>query len=217
MNGVHDMGGMQCFGPVEPETDEPVFHAEWEKRALALTVAMGATGMWNLDMSRHARESLPPAQYLSSSYYEIWIAALEKLMARQGMVARIELDNGKMTVAPVSVKRVPDGQEMAAILASGGPVEREASSQSRFRAGDWVRARNIHPRGHTRLPRYVRGRLGWVERVVGCHVFPDSHAHGGGEDPQWLYTVRFEAKELFGQAQNACVMVDCWEPYLEWA
>lgn len=217
MNGVHDMGGMQCFGAVEPEADEPVFHAQWEKQALALTVAMGFTGMWNIDIGRSARETLTPAQYLASSYYRIWLAGLEKLMLERGMVTKGELDSGKKKIEPVEVKQVLDGPGMRKALATGGPVERDAVAQARFRAGDRVRARNMHPPGHTRLPRYVRSKPGYVERVNGCHVFPDSNAHGGGEDPQWLYTVRFEGADLFGEETNHCVMVDCWEPYLEWA
>ena len=217
MNGVHDMGGMQCFGAVEPEADEPVFHAEWERQALALTVAMGFTGMWNIDMSRHARETLPPAQYLASSYYEIWIAGLEKLMLERGLVTPAELDGAKQETAPVPVNQVLGATGMRKALAAGGPVAREAASQARFRAGDRIRTRNMHPAGHTRLPRYARDKVGHIECIVGCHVFPDSNAHGSGEDPQWLYTVRFEAGDLFGEAANHCVLVDCWEPYLDWA
>lgn len=207
MNGPHDMGGMQCYGPVAIENPEPLFHADWERRALAITVAAGATGLWNIDISRHARETLPPAVYLSSSYYEIWIRALEKLLAERGWMD----GQGHKPL------RVPDGDGMRAALARGSNVEREAAAPPRFKAGDPVRAANMHPGGHTRLPRYVRGKLGVIEAVHGVHVFADSHAHGKGEDPQWLYCVRFAGPELFGAAAEPGheVCVDCWEPYLE--
>ena len=215
MNGPHDMGGMQCYGPVNPEIDEPLFHADWERAALALTVGMGFAGMWNIDLSRSARETLPPVRYLSSSYYQIWLAALEKLMLERGMVTTGELETGVMQVPPVAVKRVPDAQQMQAALMAGGPCDRPAQGPALFAEGDAVTARNINPQGHTRLPRYVRGKPGVIEQVNGVHVYPDSNGNGGGEDPQWLYTVRFEARDLFGETADHVVLVDCWEPYLE--
>ncbi len=217
MNGVHDMGGMQDFGPVAPEPNEPVFHADWERAALALTLAMAAPGGWNIDMSRHARESLPPAQYLSSSYYQIWIAALEKLMAERGLLTHEEIATGAMKAPAKPVERILKAGNVAAVLSKGTPYERQADRPARFGAGDAVRARNIHPEGHTRLVRYVRGRRGTVTRVHGCHVFPDSSAHGLGERPHWLYSVRFAARELWGEEASPrdTVQVDLWEPYLD--
>ncbi len=212
MNGPHDMGGMQCYGPVDPEPDEPLFHADWERRALAVTVAMGATGMWNIDISRSARESLPPDVYLSSSYYEIWIRGLEKLLAQRGIAAPGMSASGDAAL-PV---RVPDGDAMRKALAAGSNVEREPSGPAAFEAGQAVRTRNINPQGHTRLPRYARAKAGVIETVQGCHVFADSHA-AGREDPQWLYTVRFAATELFGADADSrhFVFIDLFEPYLE--
>jgi nitrile hydratase len=208
VNGAHDMGGAHGFGPVEPEPDEPVFHADWERRVLALTLAMGATGEWNIDSSRFARENRPPGEYLSLTYYEIWLAGLERLLAGRGL-----LDGParplERTLAAADVERM---------LARGGPTRRDPPpSPARFATGDRVRARNVHPRTHTRLPRYVRGRTGTVVALHGCHVFPDAHAHGRGEDPRWLYTVRFSARELWGDIADpgASVSVDAWEPYLE--
>lgn len=217
MNGPHDMGGMQCFGPVLPEENEPVFHTDWEKKALALTVGMGFTGMWNIDISRHARESLPPNKYLSLSYYEIWIAGLQKLMLERGMVTGEEIQTGEQSSDPVPVKQVLGGEQMPAALAAGGPVERTPEAEASFKPGDKVRTLNINPAGHTRLPRYARNRSGTISLVHGCHVFPDTNAHGNGENPAWLYCVEFDAVELFGNAAEAgnTVMVDCWEPYLE--
>lgn len=217
MNGVHDLGGFQDFGPVQPEPDEPVFHADWERRAFALTLAMAAPGGWNIDMSRHARESLPPAQYLSSTYYEIWLAGIEKLMLARGLVTPEEIEAGRALVAPAPVPRVLTADSVEAVLSRGGPADREPTGPARFAPGDTVRARNINPAGHTRLPRYARGRTGKVARVQGCHVFPDSNAHGHGEAPQWLYSVRFAARELWGDAAAAgdSVHIDLWESYLE--
>jgi nitrile hydratase subunit beta len=222
MNGVHDMGGLQGFGPVQPEVDEPLFHAEWERRALGLTLAMGATGQWNIDLSRAARESLPPAVYLSSSYYEIWIRGLEKLMLQRGLVSIDELCDAQLRHAPVAVRQVLRPDQVDAALARGTPTTRPATAPARFAVGDRVRARNNHPQGHTRLPRYVRGQLGVIERVHGSHVFADRHAATApgvpfDDRPEWLYTVTFDGKALWGDSAEAGtqVSVDAWEPYLE--
>jgi nitrile hydratase len=217
MNGAHDMGGMHGFGPVEPEPDEPVFHAEWEKRAFALTLAMGMPGGWNIDMSRFARENRDPAEYLSLSYYQLWFAALETMLKQRELVAGDEISAGHSLRPPKPVKRVLSPDDVRKVLHRGGPTERETNTAARFKAGDKVRARNINPHTHTRLPRYVRGRVGTVERVIGFHVFPDSNAQGAGEDPQWLYCVRFDGQELWGEDADPTVQVsvDAWEPYLE--
>jgi nitrile hydratase len=207
VNGVHDMGGMHGFGPVTPEPDEPVFHAEWEGRVLAMDQAMRATGEWGVDAARFAREREPPAQYLAESYYEKWLGGLERLVVECGLVSQEELIAGRSLTPgrPLSGK----------VIASSS--RREPSHPARFAVGDRVRARNIHPPGHTRLPRYVRGHVGTVTRLHGCHVFPDASAHGHGDDPQWLYVVVFDAAELWGaDAQSgSTVSVDAFEPYLE--
>jgi nitrile hydratase subunit beta len=202
VNGAHDMGGTHGFGPVVAEPDEPYFHADWERRVLALVLAMGATGQWNIDQSRFAREDRPPAEYLSLSYYEIWLAGLERLLAEREPLEGI---------APLRA------HDVAALLARGSSAEREPPRPPRFAVGDQVRARNINPRGHTRLPRYVRGHVGTVVHVHGAHVYPDVHARGEGEDPQWLYTVRFDGRELWGPDGDprSGVSVDAFEPYLE--
>lgn len=216
MNGAQDLGGMQGFGPVVPDADEAHFHEAWEPRAFALTLAMGATGSWNLDQGRFARESLPPAQYLASSYYSIWFEALVKLMLERAQVTESELVDGCLREAPRPLTRVLHADAVAGALAKGSPTERAAPAPARFAAGDAVMARTMHPRTHTRLPRYVRGRRGTVVSLHGAHVFPDTHARGEGEAPCWLYTVRFEARELWGDDTTAsAVYVDCWEPYLE--
>ncbi len=217
MNGAQDLGGMMGFGPVDPEKDEPWFHAEWERRAMGVTIAMGATGSWTIDMSRHARESLPPAEYLSSSYYEIWTKGVERLVVKTGLVGEEELRLGRALAPPAPIKRVLKPEDVPAVLARGGPADREATEPARFEVGDRVRTRNMHPRGHTRLPRYARGREGVIERVHGTHVFPDTNAHGEGENPQWLYTVRFSGRELWGEEADPTIVVsvDAWESYLE--
>jgi nitrile hydratase beta subunit len=216
MNGGQDLGGMMGFGPVQPEKDEPIFHAEWERRALGLTLAMGATGSWTGDASRHARETLPPAEYLTSSYYEIWIKGLTKLLLSRGLVSIHEL-YGDQPIGPgQAVRRVIKAEEVPGLLAGGTPYARPASEPARFTVGDAVRVRNEHPAGHTRAPRYLRGRLGKVQAVNGAFAFPDSNAHGRGEDPHWCYTVRFMGTELWGKDADPSltVMADLWEPYL---
>jgi len=216
MNGAQDMGGMQGFGPVQPDADPHPFHADWERRVLAFTVAMGACGKWNLDASRAARESLPPAQYLSGSYYEIWFEGLKKLLLATGMATQEEMETGTRSIPPVPVARILAADQVSAAMLRGSPSERPAPGPARFDVGDAVRTRQLHPATHTRLPRYCRGRRGRIVSVHGAHVFPDTNAIGQGEQPQWLYTVRFEAAELWGADTTAsCVHVDCWEPYLE--
>jgi nitrile hydratase beta subunit len=217
VNGVHDMGGAHGFGAVDRERHEPVFHADWERRAFALTVAMGATGEWSLDESRFARESLPPVEYLSSSYYEVWLGGLERLLVEHGLAGPDELTAGRSLRSTRPVHRVLTAADVAAARERGGPAVRTAPRPARFAPGERVRARIMRPATHTRLPGYVRGRLGTVDRVLGCHVFPDSHAHGLGEDPQWLYTVCFAGRELWGADADptTTVSVDAFEPYLE--
>ncbi|USQ79215.1 nitrile hydratase subunit beta [Ornithinimicrobium faecis] len=208
MNGVHDLGGLQSFGPVEPEPDEPAFHADWERRALAVTLALGALGQWNIDQMRHERESLPPADYLSSSYYRIWILALEHAIDELGLLERDDL-------------AARTAQELMTGFASRVPYERPTSTTPTFAVGQVVRARNLNPAGHTRLPRYARGRVGTVIAVRGAHVFPDRNAVPLGQqpdpEPEWLYTVDFTGAELWGETADPTltVSIDAWEPYLE--
>jgi nitrile hydratase subunit beta len=217
MNGAQDLGGMMGFGPVEPEPNEPWFHADWERRAFGLTLAMGATGTWNLDMGRHARESLHPADYLMSSYYEIWTKGLEKQVLANGLLSTEELSCGHALSAPAPVKRVLHANEVAAGLRRGGPADRPAEAPARFALGDSVSTRTMNPSGHTRLPRYARSKGGLIEAVRGVFMFPDTNAHGRGECPQWLYTVAFSGQELWGPEADPSVVVsiDAWESYLE--
>lgn len=217
MNGPHDLGGQMGFGPVAPEPDEPVFHAEWEKRALGVTLAAGAMGHWTLDESRHARESLRPADYYSSSYYEIWIKALETLLLRHGFVTADELAQGRVLAEGTKPERVLAAADVPVVLKRGGPCDRSVAAPRRFEAGDRVRTKNINPVGHTRLPRYARARTGTVEAVREGFVLPDTNAHGRGENPEWVYTVVFDAAEIWGEGADPTltVSIDAWESYLE--
>lgn len=217
MNGPHDLGGQMGFGPVAPEVDEPYFHAEWEKRALGLTLSGGALGAWTIDESRHARENIPPAAYLSASYYEIWIRALEVLLERHGFVTAEEIASGISTTQGRQPARVLTADRVAEVLARGGPCDRPVRSEPMFAPGDIVLTRNFNPHTHTRLPRYARGKRGCVEAVQGSFVFPDDNAHGKGENPQWVYTVVFEAGEIWGEGADPTltISIDAWESYLE--
>jgi len=215
VNGVHDMGGMDGMGPIAPEPNEPVFHHRWEGRVFALTLASPTRG--NIDEGRHQRELIPGPDYLAMSYFEKWFRGLRELVVKRGVATPDELATGR--AEPGFEKTTPrlKAHEVEAALSRHVSYVREVPNPPAFRAGDKVRARNLNPTGHTRLPRYVRGHVGQVERWHGAHVFPDSHAHGKGEDPRHLYTVRFAASELFGDRANPkdSVCLDLWEPYLE--
>lgn len=220
MNGPHDLGGLQCFGPIGPESEarEPVFHAPWERRAFALTLAAGGLGKWTLDASRHARERLDPVDYLSNSYYETWFAGLEKLLVETGVVTPAELASGTADgLADEATRaRVPTADKIPAALKHGAPVTMDIPLEPRFRAGDTVRVRNLNPTGHTRAPRYARGKAGTVEVDHGVHIFADKNAHGAKEG-QHLYGVRFAARDLWGPqaAPRDTVRVDLWDGHLD--
>lgn len=219
MNGVHDMGGMHGFGPVVREKDEPVFHEAWERRVFALNVAMSAWRTWTQDASRFARERMPPAEYLAASYYERWLWGLETLLVEHGLVTRDELAR-RGERGPASANPRPGALRAADVestLRRRLFVRREVPDPPRFRTGDRVAARNRHPDGHTRLPRYVRGREGSIDTHLGAFVFPDTNAIGQGEQPQHLYSVRFTARELWGPDADprAAVYLDLWDAYLD--
>ena len=215
-DSIHDMGGMHGFGSVEPEPNEPVFHAEWEGRTLALNRAMGYTGIWTIDQTRAGIETLPPDVYLSSSYYRKWELRLENMIVDLGLADADELEAGHALRPGKPLKRTLKAADVANTL-SRGSFSRPSQAPARFKAGDRVRTKNIHPATHTRLPRYARGKSGVVEAVRGCHVFPDTVAIGKGEDPQWLYTVLFDGRELWGDNSDPTlqVSIEAFEPYLE--
>jgi nitrile hydratase beta subunit len=217
MNGIHDMGGMQDMGPVEPERNEPVFHAPWEGRAFALNLAAGAWRKWNIDAGRHQIELIPAAEYLRMSYYEKWAARLIELLLKNGMVSRVELESGQPDSAVAKVTPALTADKVAGVLAGGAVASRKLPLAPRFQAGQRVRSRNINPTGHTRLPRYARGKLGTVHLDHGVYVFPDTNAHFLGEKPQHVYSVRFAARELWGQEASPrdAVYIDLWDDYLD--
>lgn len=210
-----DLGGREGFGAVQPEPEDLRFHADWERQALALTLAMGATGSWNIDQSRSARETLP--DYAQLSYYQIWIAALEKLMTERALVSTDELAAGRLLQAPKALARKLMAADVPAALAKGSPTARPLHAPARYQVGDLVRTRALQPDHHTRIPGYVRGKLGRIERLHGAHVFAETNAQGLGEQPQHLYTVVFDGATLWGAgaAPGLTVSVDAWESTLE--
>ena len=183
MNGVHDMGGLECFGPIDVEPDE-LFHADWEKQVLALSLAMGATGTWNLDQSRSARETLEPSAYLSIGYYRIWLQALEALLIKNDLISTAELAKGVSIDTAKSLKRVLMAADVAQTLSRGGPVDRDVDTSACYKVGDKVKVKNIHTTTHTRLPAYVRNHTGVIHCIHGAHIYPDSNALAQGENPQ---------------------------------
>ena len=217
MNGIHDMGGMQGMGPVQHEKNEPVFHQRWEARAFAITRAMGGWGKWNLDAMRHQRELIDPAQYLTLSYYQRWVEAMIQFSVKAGLLTKVEADRAKR--AKGSAKQVPplNAEQARTLVMKGVPAIRGVAAPQRFQAGQRVRARNMNPPGHTRLPRYARGKMGSIYRDHGVYLFPDANAHFLGENPQRVYSVRFAARELWGEQASPrdSVYIDMWDAYLE--
>jgi nitrile hydratase len=216
MNGVHDMGGMHGFGPIEREVDEPIFHAEWEARVLAIGRLLREGGYQTIDAHRHGIESIPPAEYLRQSYYERWLTSLESILDRQGFVTDVELEERVelLSANPAATFDVlTPGSAPAPISTPPSPPP----PAPRFAVGDAVVTRNVHPAGHTRLPRYARGKRGVVIRLNGAHILPDTNAHGLGECPEPLYSVRFDTRELWGDAAEPrqTVTLDLWDSYLE--
>jgi nitrile hydratase beta subunit len=217
MNGVHDMGGMQGFGRVEAEPNEPVFHEPWEGRSLALNLAASAWGKWNIDTGRHEIELLPAADYLRMSYYEKWTARLEELLLKAGLVTREEIAGGRAATGSKKATPALSAERVPSVLRTGALASRDVPIAARFLVGQRVRARNMHPMGHTRLPRYARGHVGTIDRDHGVYVFPDTNAHFLGENPQRVYSVRFAARELWGEqaSERDAVYIDLWDGYLE--
>ncbi|MEE9314233.1 MAG: nitrile hydratase subunit beta [Rhizobiaceae bacterium] len=216
MNGGADLGGMQGFGPVVDVPDEGNYHAEWESRVMGMVVALGACGQWNIDLSRHARESIPPADYLSFPYYKIWTEGVQKLMLERGMVTAEELSDGKLRTPAIKVRgRLEAKNVWDGLHSLSGAATRPEEGKPAFQIGDKIRTIKSHPEGHTRLPRYARNCEGVVTQILGFHVFPDSS--GNGENPHWLYQVRFTAQELWGPDKNPrdTVTLDLWEPHFE--
>jgi len=210
-----DLGGHEGYGHVVPEAEGTPFHAPWEARVLALAIAMGYTRAWTIDMFRSARETLP--DYSVLSYYEVWFKGLLKLMAERGLITDEELASAHALKPARPLERFLKGADVAEVLAKGSPTVRPATAPALFAAGDRVHTVSTRAPHHTRLPGYARGKLGVVERVHGVHVFADASAQGLGEQPQWLYSVAFDGRELWGEksCEGLRISIDAWEPYLE--
>ena len=219
MNGVHDMGGMHGMGPVAHEKDEPAFHEEWEGRVYALTRAVRAGGgpRWNIDAGRYEIERLPPAEYLRMSYYERWAARLAIQIVKMDLVTEAEVESGRPAAGSTKATPQLTAAMVPAMIARRGSTKRDVNVKATFKRGQRVRARNMHPAGHTRLPRYARGKVGAIVEDRGVFVFPDTNAQFLGENPQHLYSVRFTARELWGDRASPrdSVYLDLWDDYLE--
>ena len=223
MSRVHDMGGRFGDGPVVPDApDAPIFATDWHARALAVTLACGALGKWNIDVSRHARERLSPKDYTRFSYYEKWISALADLLVDTGVLTRDDLKGQGGDALHALASKALKAEAVAAVLAKGGPANRDSAIAARFAPGDRVTTR--HPGGsvlvdggHTRLPTYATGASGQILLQHGAHVLPDSNAHGLGEAPEPLYAVAFKASELWAHPEHPGdeVVLDLWQSYLE--
>ena len=207
MNGVHDLGGMDGFGSVEVEANEPVFHDAWERIVFGLVSALSGQRVTNVHAFRHAIERMDPAHYLRSPYYEHWLTALATLLVEKGLVTPAEIEARAGGGVPLSQ---PVRTDTVVLSAS-------SAAEPRFAVGSAVVVRNLHPLGHTRCPRYVRGKRGVVTRADGQFRLPDVAAHADERCKQHAYNVRFAARELWGDAADgaAAVYVDLWESYLE--
>ena len=217
MNGIHDMGGMHGLGPIENEPDAPVFHAPWEGRVMAMGDAMGPWGTWSVDRFRYLRETIAPAEYLTKPYYEQWLMTHLRLYLEAGLVSEAELASGQPDAGAPKHDPKIRVENIGRVAGREDTARREGGKPARFHSGDAVVARVLNPTGHTRLPRYARGKRGLVDRDHGVFVFADSHAHGQGENPQHVYSVRFSARELWGKAASPRdgVYLDLWDDHLD--
>jgi nitrile hydratase beta subunit len=221
MNGIHDVGGMDGFGKIKIDENEPLFHEEWERRAFGLLNGALGQGWFNLDEMRHGIERMDPVDYLTSSYYGHWVSTLSKLLIEKGMIDEDELESKTQLYIEQPDAELPRRENpelvkhMQMVLDFGASTLREVGTAPRFKVGDRVKTVNINPLGHTRLPRYTRGKYGVIQAAYGAHVFPDGHAHGKGESPEHLYSVRIEADELWGKDDPEALYIDLWDSHLE--
>ncbi len=218
-NAIHDMGGMHGFGAMPRQDNEPVFNADWERTVFGLMMAGMGTLQVNLDFVRSQMEATPPAEYVKLSYYQLWLHTLEKMAVDKGAVSAEDLAalaQGRDVALDKTADPIPP-DALAGVMAAGADAARPLEAPARFKVGDRVRAKTDSPATHTRLPRYVRGHAGEIIRDAGGQIYPDTNAVTGDEGPERLYSVRFTARELWGDEANAkdTVIVDLWEPYLE--
>ncbi|MFB4163282.1 nitrile hydratase subunit beta [Alteribacillus sp. JSM 102045] len=221
MNGIHDVGGMDGLGEIVRIENEPCFYEDWERVAFGLMAGTVGQGLMNLDEFRHGIELMNPVDYLTSGYYGHWIATIERNLVEKGVLDPAEIEKRTQTFLKEPETKIPnrDNPELVAhlqkVIDIGASTHRQLSTLAKFEVGAKVKTNNVHPSGHTRLPRYARGKYGVVHAVYGAHVFPDDHAHGKGENPEYLYSIRFEGQELWGVKQSNPVYLDLWESYLE--
>ena len=214
MDGIHDLGGRQGFGPIDVHEPEEPFHEPWEARVLGMVRAMSRAPDWSIDWFRHCRELIDPVDYLTRPYYDQWLQTYATMMVVSGVASVEELASGKARTAadlPPPMPPAAVGRAKQAVVR----FDREGGRPG-FAPGDAVRAKAHGVPGHTRSPAYVRGRRGRIEASHGAHVLPDANAFG--EDrAEPLYTVAFEASELWPEAagRRERVFVDLWESYLE--
>ena len=217
MDGIADMGGMHGFGQVDRTDDNGTFHAEWERRILGITFSVLGAGLFNVDEIRRATESVDPLTYLKTTYYERWLYSTEDLLKEKGAFTASELATGR-SATPASNSTPAVTSEVARVILEQGGTSRSAGgAPSRFKPGETVTARNIHPHGHTRLPRYVRGKRGTIIVDHGIFALPDSNAAGLGLSPPHVYGVRFTARELWGPETSArdTLQIDLFDDYLD--
>ncbi len=222
MDGIHDMGGMHGFGPVPREANEPVFHEAWEGRLYAMRVSTRLADPGNL---RQHIERMEPGQYLNSSYYEKWLHAWTQILLANGALTEEELQARERLLSQEPTAPLPRREDPAQARQALGrlrtpqPLQRVAEAQPRFRIGDSVSTRHFHPPGHTRLPRYARGKKGVVVGYYGCQDFEDEAPADSLARVQPLYAVRFAARDLWGESAEpaSTVHLDMWESYLETA
>ncbi|MCA3721940.1 nitrile hydratase subunit beta [Phenylobacterium sp.] len=221
MNGVHDLGGRHGMGHIEAPPAEPVFHEDWERRVFAMHILLSGAGYANVDEFRHAIERMPAADYLQTTYYEHWLYAIESGCLQGRLLSETEVLTGKRDPgAPPPSRSAFPAKHVEAMVFGGGTYRKKIGQPPRFEPGMRIRARNIHPTGHTRLPLYVRGRVGHIVQHHGSFIFPDSNAHGRGHDPQHMYGVAFTAEALWGESApnpRDTIRLDLWEPYIELA
>ncbi len=215
MDGIHDMGGMHGFGTITYEKNQPTFHDDWERRVWGLKFGLTFPDWVNLDYARHSLERMPPDLYLSYSYFERFLYAITTTLLSGGFITLEEVQNGKATLG--SAPRTDAAGPESVDPYSHPGYRREIDANPLFKTGDRVRTENLHPSGHTRLPRYARDKVGQIHLHHGAHVLPDTNAHGQGESPTHLYTVVLSARDLWGAeaAAKDKVFLDVWECHLE--
>jgi len=218
MNGPHDLGGKDGFGPVVPDTDTAPFHAEWERRMFGIALTVPFSVPFGDDHLRREIERIPPADYLKASYYELWFRSISKLLHERGAIDLETLDAYTGGPRQPLVADAVRSEDTFAAYSEGVSTRADVAEVAKNRdVGDIVMVKNNHPDHHTRVPQYVRGRRGRIILDHGIFSFPDTNSEDQGECPQHCYTVEFDARELWGEQaeKGAVVTVDLWESYLE--